>query len=209
MIVTPDNIDTLTFGADGLMPAIAQDAYTGEVLMLAWVNAQAVTESLRRSRAVFFSRSRKTLWEKGETSGNVLQLKAIHTDCDRDTLLLLVRPAGPACHTGTLTCFADTPLTSAARVGFLNELEEVIDQRLRDGGPKSYTARLVAEGPKRLAQKVGEEGLETALALSADNDGEARSEAADLLFHLAVALRARGQSLGDVVAELKRRHTEA
>lgn len=209
MIVTPDNIDTLTFGTDGLMPAIAQDAYTGEVLMLAWANAQAVTESLRRRRAVFFSRSRKTLWEKGETSGNVLRLEAIHADCDRDTLLLLVRPAGPACHTGTLTCFAEAPLTSAARVGFLNELEEVIDQRLRDGGPKSYTARLVAEGPKRLAQKVGEEGLETALALSADNDDEARSEAADLLFHLAVALRARGQSLGDVVAELKRRHTEA
>lgn len=207
MIITEDALPTLTFNAEGLLPAIAQDVDSGEVLMLAWVNAEALKETLRRRRAVFFSRSRQALWEKGETSGNTLQLVTAHSDCDGDTVLLLVRPQGPACHTGTLTCFADERLArNEAGYGFLRTLEGVVDQRRRDADPASYTVRLLNEGPKRLAQKVGEEGLETALALSGGSDDETRDEAADLLFHLIVALRARGLSLTDVVETLRRRH---
>lgn len=206
MIVTLDNHSEIDFGADGLVPVVAQDHATGEVLMVAWATPAAIKETLTRGRAVFWSRSRQCLWEKGETSGNTLELIALHADCDRDTLLILVRPKGPACHQGTLTCFADQPLTDGGAYAFLGALEQVIDQRMRAPDSKSYTARLIAEGPKRLAQKVGEEGLETALALSGGDDAEATNEAADLLYHLAVALRARGLSLTQVVDELSRRH---
>jgi len=207
MIVTRDTLSQLTYGEDGLIPVIAQHVDSGEILMVAWATREAIEQSLERGRAVFWSRSRQSLWEKGETSGHTLSLIAIHADCDRDALLLLVRPHGPACHTGTVTCFGDDRLTRGGDFAFLATLENVIEQRMRSNDPASYTTRLIAEGPKRLAQKVGEEGLETALALTAGDDHEARNEAADLLFHLTVALKARGLSLLDVINELRRRHT--
>jgi phosphoribosyl-ATP pyrophosphohydrolase/phosphoribosyl-AMP cyclohydrolase len=227
MIITLDNLDTLKFDAQGLLPAIAQDAISGEVLMLAWMNSAALRASLQRARAVFWSRSRARLWEKGETSGNTLELLACHADCDRDTLLLLVRPLGPACHRGTLTCFADTPLAAAGRLGFLAELQQIIDSRVAaarerpapaisspDTDPYAppaggYTARLLAAGPKRIAQKVGEEGVETALAAVVGSDEELLGEAADLVYHLSVCLQARGLSLEAVSTELRRRHAGA
>lgn len=207
MIVTRDNQTEVVFGDGQLLPVIAQDIDTGEVLMLAWMNAEALHLTLERHRAVFWSRSRGALWEKGETSGHTLDLVSCHADCDRDTLLLLVRPRGPACHTGTLTCFADHPVLPVRPFAFVATLENVIAMRLATPDASSYTARLVSEGPKRLAQKVGEEGLETALAAASGSDEEFVGEAADLLYHLAVVLRARGLSLTAVDEELRRRHT--
>ena len=216
MIITPDNSAAVVFDAQGLLPAIAQDIDTGEVLMLAWMNAESLRLSLERRRAVFWSRSRESLWEKGETSGHTLELLACHADCDRDTLLLLVRPKGPACHVGTLTCFSDAPLTGAGRLGFLAELEQIVAGRIAAeqqrtlqadaAPPSSYTAKLYAAGPRRLAQKVGEEGLETALAAAAGSDTELVSEASDLLYHLTVCLQARGLSLEKIADELRARH---
>jgi|DEB19_MinimDraft_3_1074340.scaffolds.fasta_scaffold14719_2 phosphoribosyl-AMP cyclohydrolase / phosphoribosyl-ATP pyrophosphohydrolase len=209
MMLSPDNVDELHFGDDGLLPVIAQDVDSGEVLMVAWANREAVDASLVRGKAVFWSRSRQQLWEKGETSGHTLSISSIHADCDRDTLLMLVKPNGAACHTGTMTCFSDGPLTRSGAYGFLATLDDVIDQRIRSSDPKSYTARLIAEGPKRLAQKVGEEGVEAALALSSSSNDDARNEAADLLFHLIVALKARGMTLTEVIDELDRRHRKS
>ncbi len=158
---------------------------------------------------VFYSRSRKTLCENGETSGHALQLDAIRTDCDADTLLITARPLGPTCHEGTLTCFGDEPLTGATRLGFLPQLAGVIGQRLQAAPESSYTAKLFAQGPKRIAQKVGEEGVEVALAAVAESDETLISESADLLFHLMVLLRSRNLSLDAVVQELAARHTPA
>ena len=185
---------------DGLVPAIVQHADTGAVLMLGYMNAEALRETLARQRVVFFSRSRRTLWEKGETSGNTLDFVSVRTDCDRDTLLIAARPRGPVCHTGTVTCFGNEPAT------FLARLEKVIEQRISDRPDGSYTARLFAQGPKRIAQKVGEEGLEVALAAAAETDDKVVAESADLLFHLLVLLRSRGIAFDQVVAELASRH---
>jgi phosphoribosyl-ATP pyrophosphohydrolase/phosphoribosyl-AMP cyclohydrolase len=210
MIVTLTNLAEVAFGDGQLLPAIAQDIDSGEVLMLAWMNPEALRQTLQRGRAVFWSRSRAALWEKGETSGNTLTLITCHTDCDRDGLLLLVRAHGPACHQGTLTCFAGEALLPRERAAlalpFLAKLEAIVTARLTAAEPGSYTAKLASEGPKRLAQKVGEEGLETALAAASGSDTEFIGEAADLLYHLTVALRARGLSLAAVEDELRRRH---
>ena len=195
--------------AGGLVPAIAQDADTGEVLMLAWMNREALRETFARGRAVFFSRSRGALWEKGGTSGHTLHVRGVHLDCDRDTLLLLTEPVGPACHTGTATCFGDQPLVSAAgNLAFLGTLEQVIAQRISAGPATSYTAKLHASGLRRMAQKVGEEGLEVALAATGETDEQLLGEAADLVFHLQVLLHARGLALGDAVRVLEARHRE-
>ena len=207
MIVAPENVVQLVFNEAGLLPAVAQNIDSGEVLMVAWMNQRAVLETLARRRAVFWSRSRRQLWEKGEQSGHSLELVAAHADCDRDTLLLLVRPRGPACHEGTLTCFADQPLTHRP-LAFLGELETVIDQRLAANDQSSYTASLAAQGTRRIAQKVGEEGLEVALAAAAGTRSELLGEAADLLFHLAVLLRHRGATLQEVVDLLQQRHAQ-
>jgi len=201
------DIDSLAWEkSGGLLPAIAQHAATGDVLMLAWMNPEALRETFARGRAVFHSRSRGTLWEKGETSGHTLHLRGVHVDCDRDTLLLLVDPVGPACHNGTATCFGDQALTTAAPLAFLGTLERVIAQRIAAGADASYTAKLHASGLRRMAQKVGEEGLEVALAATGEPDGELLGEAADLLFHLEVLLQARGLAIADVVRELEARH---
>lgn len=191
---------------DGLVPAIIQDARTEAVLMMGWFNRESLAETLERRRVVFYSRSKQRLWEKGETSGNTLNVVSLAADCDGDTLLVRVRAAGPACHRNTLTCFGAGELPASEGIGFLAQLEEVIESRIAASPEGSYTARLYAEGPRRVAQKVGEEGVEVALAAQAGSDAELLGESADLLFHLALLLRARGLSLDAVAAELAGRH---
>jgi len=207
MMSDPGDLSRLNFGkGDGLLPAIIQDADSGAVLMLGYMNAEALAATQARGRVVFYSRSRRTLWEKGETSGHTLNVEAIRTDCDADTLLITARPMGPTCHEGTTTCFGDTPVTGATRLGFLAQLAGIIEQRRGESADRSYTARLFAAGPARMAQKVGEEGVEVALAAVAETDDKLLSESADLLFHLMVLLRSRNLRLDDVVNELASRH---
>jgi phosphoribosyl-ATP pyrophosphohydrolase/phosphoribosyl-AMP cyclohydrolase len=191
---------------DGLVPAIVQDADSGAVLMMAYMNREALEETLARGRAVFFSRSKQRLWEKGETTGHTLDVVDVALDCDADTLLVTARPRGPACHNGTLTCFGDQPRSAATSIAFLAKLEAVIAQRAADQPDASYTAKLLAKGINKVAQKVGEEGVETALAGVNESDQKLTEESADLLFHLLVLLRARAVPLGKVVAELEKRH---
>jgi phosphoribosyl-ATP pyrophosphohydrolase/phosphoribosyl-AMP cyclohydrolase len=201
------DIDTLDFAkSDGLLPAVVQHADTGAVLMVGYMNREALRETLSRRHVVFFSRSKQRLWEKGETSGHFLQLAEIRTDCDRDALLVTARPLGSVCHEGTATCFGDGPITMGERLAFLCVLEGVIEQRIAESPQGSYTARTFAEGPKRIAQKVGEEGLEVALAAVVETDDKVVSESADLIFHLLLLLRSRGLSFQRVVAELQSRH---
>ena len=209
MTFTAADIDRLDFAkGDGLLPAIVQDAATGAVLMLAYMNREALQQTLLRGRVVFFSRSRQALWEKGETSGNSLKLVGIQADCDADTLLVSALPIGPACHRNTPTCFGDGKASEVPAVHFLGQLERVIAQRLTERPEDSYTARLHARGTRRMAQKVGEEGVEVALAATAGDDAELVSESADLLFHLALVLAARGLSLQHVAVELQARHQQ-
>jgi phosphoribosyl-ATP pyrophosphohydrolase/phosphoribosyl-AMP cyclohydrolase len=221
MIITLANMNTLDFSkGNGLLVAIAQHALSGEILMVAWMNPEALQQSLSGGEAVFYSRSRARLWHKGETSGNVLQIQDILADCDHDTLLLRVIPQGPACHTGARSCFLTHDATHKSALAlapsFLAKLELIIDQRLSDVQPSgsdavaptpSYTARLAAQGVRRIAQKVGEEGLEAALAGAAGDHDELRNESADLLFHLLVLLRHQGLSLNEILHTLAARHT--
>lgn len=208
-IVALADIVTLDFSkGDGLIPAIVQDSESGAVLMLGYMNKDALRATFERSRVVFFSRSKQRLWEKGETSGHTLNLIEVRADCDRDTLLITARPQGPACHVGTTTCFGDDKPSHAERLAFLGALEGVIERRIADRPEGSYTARLYAQGVKRMAQKVGEEGLEVALAAVIEPDEKVISESADLLFHLLVLLKSRGVSLERVARELEARHTE-
>jgi phosphoribosyl-ATP pyrophosphohydrolase/phosphoribosyl-AMP cyclohydrolase len=203
----PADVTRLDFDkTGGLLPAIVQHAASGVVLMLGYMNREALRETLTRGRVVFFSRSRQCLWEKGETSGHTLRLVAVRSDCDRDTLLVSALPAGPVCHLGTATCFGDQPPAASGRLEFLGALEEVIAQRMSDRPEGSYTARLLAQGPKRIAQKVGEEGLEVALAGVAETDDKLVAESADLLYHLLLLLKSRGLRLEHVIAELESRH---
>jgi len=190
----------------GLLPAVVQHASTGAVLMVGFMNAAAVRATLERHRVVFFSRTRQRLWEKGETSGHALELADIRHDCDADTLLIAAWPRGPVCHTGTRTCFGDEPLAAVEHLGFLAELERIVAQRAAERPEGSYTARLFAQGVRRLAQKVGEEGLEVALAAVAEGDDALVEEAADLIFHLLVLLKSRELPLARVLAELEARH---
>jgi phosphoribosyl-AMP cyclohydrolase / phosphoribosyl-ATP pyrophosphohydrolase len=205
--LTSAEISRLDFAkGGGLLPAVVQHAGTGAVLMLGFMNHAALSATLERHRVVFFSRSRQRLWEKGETSGNALLLEDVRSDCDADTLLITAWPQGPVCHTGARTCFGDEALTAAERLSFLAELERIVERRAAERPEGSYTARLLADGPRRLAQKVGEEGVEVALAAVAETDEKVVAESADLLFHLLVLLRGRGLSLADVVRELEARH---
>jgi phosphoribosyl-ATP pyrophosphohydrolase/phosphoribosyl-AMP cyclohydrolase len=192
----------------GLVPVIAQHAVTGSVLMLGYMNREALHQTLQRGRVVFFSRARQRLWEKGEESGNTLQLVEIRMDCDIDTLLVTARPTGPVCHTGTATCFGDDIPTEVAPLGFLLELEQVIGKRIADKPDGSYTARLYEQGMRRMAQKVGEEGLEVALAALSEPDDPFLGECADLLYHLLVLLRARSLRLNTVIEEMRHRHAD-
>jgi phosphoribosyl-AMP cyclohydrolase / phosphoribosyl-ATP pyrophosphohydrolase len=186
----------------GIAPVVVQDADTLQVLILAYMNAEALAETQRSGEAVFYSRSRQALWRKGETSGNRLDVVAITMDCDDDAILLQIRPRGPACHRGTTSCFGEA---TAPGIGQLAALERRVHARAVSGDESSYTARLLKEGVRRIAQKVGEEGVETALAGAAGDDQELCNEAADLLYHLTVLLHARGLSLNDVAKVLGQR----
>jgi phosphoribosyl-AMP cyclohydrolase / phosphoribosyl-ATP pyrophosphohydrolase len=188
--------------ADGLVPAVIQDAGTGKVLMLGFMNAAAFDETSRAGRVTFFSRSRSRLWTKGEESGNYLFVKKILLDCDQDSLLIKVKPAGPVCHTGADTCWNEnhTP------VDFLQQLEEIIATRKNDPAESSYTSSLFNKGINKIAQKLGEEAVELVIEAKDDNAELFKAEAADLLFHYLVLLQAKGFRLADVTALLADRH---
>lgn len=190
----------------GLLPAIVQDARTGKVLMLGYMNRQALWATLHEKRVTFFSRSKNRLWTKGETSQNYLHLVNVAADCDNDALLITATPAGPTCHKGADSCFGDEITTEAENLAFLGKLQAVIAQRIAAKPEGSYTARLWSQGPTRIAQKVGEEGVEVALASVTQDDERLIGEAADLLFHLVLLLKARDLSLTAVVQELERRN---
>jgi phosphoribosyl-AMP cyclohydrolase / phosphoribosyl-ATP pyrophosphohydrolase len=190
----------------GLLAAIVQDELDGSVLMLGYMNREALAATQAGGRVTFYSRSKQRLWTKGETSGHFLEVRAIAADCDGDALLILAHPLGPACHRGTPSCFgAAAPQTAAQPYGFLGALSLTIRQRIEARPPGSYTAKLLDEGPRRMAQKVGEEGLELALASVAEGDEQVIAEAADLLYHVVLLLEAKGLSLAQAVAELAAR----
>lgn len=190
--------------ADGLIPAIVQDADTRAVLMLAFMNEEALNQTQETGRVTFYSRSRQQLWTKGETSGNYLEVISIRADCDEDTLLIAARPAGPVCHTGAATCFGETNAKSEP-TDFLIQLENVIDDRRGEKNDTSYVAGLFEKGINKIAQKVGEEAIELVIEAKDDDRAKFRSEAADLLFHFLMLMRAKDISIGDVLEELKGR----
>lgn len=185
---------------DGLLPVVVQDADTLRVLMLGYMNAEALGVTRESGRVTFFSRSKQRLWSKGESSGHFLDVVEIRGDCDADTLLVMARPHGPTCHLGRDSCFPEAP------GDFLGELDRLVRERERERPADSYTTRLFEGGVRRIAQKVGEEGVETALAGVAQDDAALLGESADLLYHLIVLLRARGLSLAEAVAVLRERH---
>ncbi|SFW63230.1 bifunctional phosphoribosyl-AMP cyclohydrolase/phosphoribosyl-ATP diphosphatase HisIE [Luteibacter sp. UNCMF366Tsu5.1] len=190
----------------GLLPAIVQHARTGEVLMLGYMDEAALAATREDGRVTFFSRSKGRLWTKGETSGNTLTTVDVRLDCDADTILVRALPAGPTCHNGTSSCFGDDV---APKLGFLAELDALVAERHAQRPQGSYTTTLFDGGMRRIAQKVGEEGVETALAVVAEDDDALVGEAADLVFHLMVALRARGIGFDAVAAKLASRHATA
>ncbi|WP_238335631.1 bifunctional phosphoribosyl-AMP cyclohydrolase/phosphoribosyl-ATP diphosphatase HisIE [Serinicoccus kebangsaanensis] len=187
---------------DGIIPGVVQHARTRQVLMVGFLDEQALTTTIQTGLATFYSRSRGAQWTKGETSGNVLRVEGIELDCDRDTLLLHVIPTGPTCHTGEQTCF-----DPGARPGsFVHELDELVRGRHEERPEGSYTTTLFDAGVRRIAQKVGEEGVETALAAVAQDDEALLGESADLVYHLLVLLRSRDLGLADVERVLRERH---
>jgi phosphoribosyl-ATP pyrophosphohydrolase/phosphoribosyl-AMP cyclohydrolase len=206
-------IDQITFDERGLVPVVAQDARTGEVLMLAWANAQALELTAQTGRATYYSRSRASLWVKGETSGHAQEVVDVRVDCDADAVLYRVRQTGPACHTGERSCFyrlsndelspADDPRHMVAR------LEEIIERRERERPEGSYTTYLFGRGTDKILKKLGEEAAETIIAAKNGDNAELRSESADLLFHLMVLWRDRGLNADEVWGELERRFGKA
>lgn len=190
--------------ADGLVPAIIQDQQTGKVLMLGFMNQEAIDATLSQKKVTFFSRTKNRLWTKGEESGNFLEYISMELDCDQDTILIQAKPLGPVCHTGTDTCWGETNTVSG--VEFLNTLEEVIKQRKNASADSSYVASLFQKGINKIAQKVGEEAVETVIEAKDNNDELFIGEAADLLFHYLILLQAKGFRLTDITNELKKRH---
>ena len=189
---------------EGLVPAIVQHAVTGRVLMLGYMNAEALGKTLGGGLVTFFSRSRQCLWTKGETSGNTLKCRSIELDCDADTLLVFAVPTGPTCHSGLSSCFDED--VERAGFGFLGELECLIGARIDEAADGSYTVQLANAGAQRIAQKVGEEGVEVALAGATGDSQALIGESADLIYHLLVLLRQQGVSFADVVQSLDERH---
>ena len=197
---TASDVDALRFDEHGLVPVVAQSALGGGVLMLAWANRDALLRSLESEQLTFWSRSRSALWTKGETSGNTMRVRSLHGDCDGDSVLALVEPAGPACHTGEATCFGSA--ASPARA--LQELWAVLEERAAARPDESYTARLLGD-PNLRIKKLGEESAELVAALALGERARVCEEAADLVYHLLVALLASGVSLDDVMRELESR----
>ncbi len=187
---------------NGLIPAIVQDSDSGEILMLGYMSEPALAETLRTGLVTFHSRSRGRLWQKGETSGNCLRLRAIRPDCDGDALLVQAEPAGPTCHRGTASCFGEGTAPGIAGIG---RLDRTVRERVGAAPTESYTARLIAGGPTRIAQKVGEEGVEVALAAAVGSDEELVGEIADLVYHLQVLMAARGIGWNQVSDRLDQR----
>lgn len=201
--MSPEQIDALAWNKqDGLLPAIIQDAATRRVLMLGYMNPDALRQTLEQRRVTFFSRSKGRLWTKGESSGHWLDLVSIEVDCDADTLLIQATPQGPTCHLDRPSCFPSAPSD------FVAELDQLIATRQRERPADSYSTRLFEAGTLKIAQKVGEEGVETALAGAAQDDDALIGESADLMFHLLVLLHSRGLSLSDVSKRLRDRHAE-
>src|SRR5450432_3035463 len=190
--------------ADGLVPAIIQDDITGKVLMLGFMNEEALAKTEELQKVTFFSRSKNRLWTKGEKSGNFLLLKEIKADCDNDTLLIKVNPVGPVCHTGADTCWNE----KNTQDNFLFHLEEIIKERKNNPSEKSYTSSLFEKGINKIAQKVGEEAVELIIEAKDNNDELFTNEAADLLFHYLVLLKAKGFSLEDIIKILQQRHSK-
>lgn len=195
---------TLDFSkaADGLLPAIIQDLNTRTVLMLGYMNEEALTKTQESGNVTFYSRSKKRLWTKGEESGNFLELVSIKEDCDQDTLLIQVKPKGPTCHKGSDTCWDSKNESS---FGFLSELEATIKSRKENNSEESYVASLFRKGINKIAQKVGEEAIETVIEAKDDNEELFLNESADLLFHYMILLQAKGYTLTDIVSVLEGR----
>ncbi|MGZ8997934.1 MAG: bifunctional phosphoribosyl-AMP cyclohydrolase/phosphoribosyl-ATP diphosphatase HisIE [Allosphingosinicella sp.] len=188
---------------EGLLPAIVQDHDTGQVLMLGYMSREALEATLTTGLATFHSRSKGRLWRKGETSGNELAVRGVFADCDGDSLLVESKPTGPICHLGTTSCFSEK---GAQGVGFLAALARIVHDRASSGDEGSYTVRLLAEGPARIAQKIGEEGVEVALAAVSRDPAGCAEEIADLVYHLTVLMESKGLAWSDVAAMLEARH---
>lgn len=195
----------LVYDQAGLIPVVVQDRASGDVLMLAYANPEALQRTALSGLAHFWSRSRQALWRKGETSGNALRVRELRADCDRDALLMVVEPAGPACHTGTRTCFGETTPTGA---GMLEELGRVIASRRQQPPEGSYTAKLLAKGLDHTLKKIGEESAEVVIAAKGESGERLAEESADLVFHLLVALEQRGVRPGQLLEVLRRRRGE-
>ncbi len=194
----------LSYDANGLIPVVVQDQRSGDVLMVAYANREALERTEETGLAHFWSRSRGALWKKGETSGHLLAVSEVRADCDRDSLLMVVEPSGPACHTGARTCFGEE---GAGAAGVLEEIARVIAQRARSAPEGSYTGRLLAKGLDHALKKVGEEATEVVLAAKGESDSRLAEEAADLLFHLLVVLAQRGVPLAEVMGVLRKRRS--
>ncbi|MBR0489979.1 MAG: bifunctional phosphoribosyl-AMP cyclohydrolase/phosphoribosyl-ATP diphosphatase HisIE [Prevotella sp.] len=192
----------------GLVPAIIQDAKTKNVLMLGFMNREAYEKTVETKKVTFWSRTRKTLWTKGETSGNYLNLVSIQNDCDNDTLLVKVNPVGPTCHTGTDTCWGEenTPLDDSNPLLFLSELQDFIEKRHEEMPEGSYTTKLFKDGVNKMAQKVGEEALETVIEATNGTNDKLIYEASDMFYHLLVLLTSKGLRIEDIALELQKRH---
>ncbi|KAA3614676.1 MAG: bifunctional phosphoribosyl-AMP cyclohydrolase/phosphoribosyl-ATP diphosphatase HisIE [Calditrichaeota bacterium] len=204
MILQQDIKMTINFDKNnGLVPAIIQDEKTNKVLMLGYMNQEALDKTQKSGKVTFFSRSRNTIWTKGETSGNYLELKSMTVDCDQDTLLVKASPAGPVCHTGQDTCFNEA---NSASHSFLSKLEELIKERKTIMPKGSYTTELFAKGINKIAQKVGEEAVEVVIDAMANNKGRVKEESADLLYHLLVLLAHQNIEFSEVVDVLEKRH---
>jgi len=202
MLINTNNIKEIDFSKSELIPAIVQDKNTGIILMQGFMNLEAMEKTLECNMVTFYSRSKKRLWTKGESSDNYLMVKEVHTDCDFDSILILAEPKGPTCHLGTQSCFEN----AKPDLAFIGQLNQVISQRKNDDPEESYTASLFAKDISRSAQKVGEEGVEVALAAVKQDIDELKNESADLLYHLLVLLQRSETDISQVVKVLEQRH---
>lgn len=202
MLINTSNVNEIDFSKSELLPAIVQDKNTGIILMQGYMNLEAMKKTLACNMVTFYSRSKQRLWTKGESSDNYLIVKEVHTDCDFDSILILAEPKGPTCHLGTQSCFGD----AKPELAFVAQLNQVISQRKNDDPEQSYTASLFAKDISRSAQKVGEEGVEVALAAVKQDIDELKNESADLLYHLLVLLQRSETDISQVVKVLEQRH---